>query len=472
MSGIRKFFMGNSAPKIWEWFLLGLLLLIPFVSYFYSDTASILKYEVNFMGSIAEGGGWRSYYEYNRLKVENGGPNGSGNYATYDYPMYLVLGIWGIPLWIFLGSKGIDVTVNFFSRIYGKSILLVALVISAWLVYLICREIGINAKNSKWGAFLFCSSILTFTAIGINGQTDILGIVFILLGLRAYIKKKRLSFILLFMVAFTFKQYALFIFLPLLLLIEKKVWKIGISTTAVLLLHVVSDWIFAPSSPAMIQKKNFELDIFNRLMTNRFPLVNASVPVVGVLLLAVCIYCYLHREIKDDEEYYRLSIFIPLLSMSALFISFESSSYWYLHLAPYLAIMLVYNSANLKKCIMFETTALLCLTLGNYGSRAWAFEIYGCSGMLLEKIFGSYNQVENPFMLDQFCQKVPITKYAGAFYAVYVVFLLTVVWLSRPGEIRQSEETSVRIYAWARLFLNAAVIFIPLALFVYNVLFL
>ena len=106
--------MGNSAPKIWEWFLLGLLLLIPFVSYFYSDTASILKYEVNFMGSIAEGGGWRSYYEYNRLKVENGGPNGSGNYATYDYPMYLVLGIWGIPLWIFLGSKGIDVTVNFF----------------------------------------------------------------------------------------------------------------------------------------------------------------------------------------------------------------------------------------------------------------------------------------------------------------------------------------------------------------------
>ena len=105
MNKIRVFFAGKGAPRAWEWFLLGLLFLLPFLSYFYGDTMSILKYEVNFMGSLTEGGGWRSYYEYNRLKVENGGPNGYGNYATYDYPMYLVLGIWGIPLWFFSGFK-------------------------------------------------------------------------------------------------------------------------------------------------------------------------------------------------------------------------------------------------------------------------------------------------------------------------------------------------------------------------------
>lgn len=472
MNKIRDFFIGNNSPKIWEWFLLGILLLIPFVSYFYGDTMSILKYEVNFMGSITEGGGWRSYYEYNKIKVENGGPNGYGNYATYDYPMYLVLGIWGIPLWIFLGSKGLEVNGYFLSRIYGKSILLVALAISAWLVYLICKEVGIASNKAKWGAFLFCSSILTFVAIGINGQTDILGIVFILLGLRAYIKNQRVRFIIFFMIAFTFKQYALFIFVPLLLLVEKKIWKIGVNTILVLMLHVLSDWVFDPSSPAMIEKKNFELDIFNRLLTNRFPLVNASVPVVGVLLLAVCMYCYLHKKVEDQEEYYRLAVFVPLLSMAALFIAFESSSYWYLHLAPYLAIMLVYNSGNIKKCMMFETAALLCLTLGNYGSRPWAYEIYGCSGMLLEKIFGSYNLVETPFMLTDFCQRVPITKYAGALYAVYVVFLMTVVWLSRPSQIKQSDEAPIRLYTWGRMLLNTAVIFIPLVLFVYNVLYL
>lgn len=469
MSKIRKYLMDTSAPRLWEWFLFGILFMIPFVSYFYGDTMSILKYEVNFMESIVKEG-WRSFYDYTKYKVENGGVNGYGNYATYDYPMYLVLGIWGIPLWIFWGSKGLEVNNYFLARIYGKSIYLVALAVSAWLICQICKEIGISKKNARWGAFLFCSSILTFIAIGINGQTDILGIVFILLGLRAFIRKNRIGFILFFMIAFTFKQYAVFIFVPLLLLVEKKVWKIGVSTAAVILLHSVSDRIFGLNSPGIIEKKNFELDIFNRLLANRLPLVNATVPVVGVLILVICVYCYLHKKIETDEEFYRLSIFVPLLSMAALFISFESSSYWYLHLAPYLAIMLVYNTKELKRGMLMETVSLLCLTLGNYGSRPWAFEIYGCSDMVLEKIFGSYDLVETPMMLSDFCQKVPITKYAGAFYAVFVVFLGTFVWLNRPSRIGTDENAPIRAYSYARLLLNAAVAFIPLALFVYNVL--
>ncbi len=285
-----------------------------------------------------------------KYKVENGGANGYGNYATYDYPMYVVLGIWGIPLWIFLGARGLEVNDYFMARIYGKSILLFALAVSAWLVYSICRELKMPQRNAKWGAFLFCSSILTFIAIGINGQTDILGIVFILLGLRAFIRKKRIHFILFFMVAFTFKQYALFLFVPLLLLVEKKVWKIGVSTASVMVLHVLSDMVFGLNSPAIIEKKNFELHIFNRLLANRFPLVNASVPVVGVLLLAVCVYCYLHKEIKVARRSFTgFRVFVPALAMAALFISFESSSYWYLHLAPYLAILMVYNTGELKR---------------------------------------------------------------------------------------------------------------------------
>lgn len=471
MNRLKSYCMSTDAPKLWEWFLFGLLLLIPFVSYFYGDTGSILNYEVNYMGSIVEAG-WRSFYEYSKYKVENGGANGYGNYATYDYPMYVVLGIWGIPLWIFLGSRGLGVNDYFIARIYGKSILLVALAVSAWLIYSICRELKISQRNAKWGAFLFCSSILTFIAIGINGQTDILGIVFILLGLRAFIRKKRIRFILFFMVAFTFKQYALFLFVPLLLLVEKKVWKIGISTAAVMVLHTLSDMAFGLNSPAIIEKKNFELDIFNRLLANRFPLVNATVPVVGVLLLAVCVYCYLHKEIDNEEEFYRLSVFVPALSMVALFISFESSSYWYLHLAPYLAILMVYNTGELKRSMMFETAALLCLTLGNYGSRPWAYEIYGCSDMILEKIFGNYDLVQTPFMLTDFCQKVPITKYAGALYAVFVVFLCALIWLNRPSKMRNDENAPIRAYSAVRLFLNAAVVYIPLVLFVYNVLFL
>ena len=112
-------------------------------------------------------------------------------YATYDFPMYIVLGIWGIPLWILFGAKGLDANASYLAKIYGKSVLLAALVVSTVLVYAICREIRLSTQQAAWGAFLFASSMCVFTAIGINGQTDILGIPFIMLGLRDYIKHRR-----------------------------------------------------------------------------------------------------------------------------------------------------------------------------------------------------------------------------------------------------------------------------------------
>ncbi len=112
MMKIKTFFFSTKAPKPWEWIILGILIAIPFLSYFYGDTMSIVNYEVGFMGAVKNYGGWTSYYEYMKYLVESD-PFGFGShnyaYATYDFPMYIVRGIWGIPLWIFCGSKGLDV---------------------------------------------------------------------------------------------------------------------------------------------------------------------------------------------------------------------------------------------------------------------------------------------------------------------------------------------------------------------------
>lgn len=475
MTKIKTFFFSTKAPKPWEWIILGILIAIPFLSYFYGDTMSIVNYEVGFMGAVKNYGGWTSYYEYMKYLVESD-PFGFGShnyaYATYDFPMYIVLGIWGIPLWIFCGSKGLDVNAFYLARIYGKSVLPAALAVSAVLIYSICKELRLSRQQAGWGAFLFASSMCVFTAIGINGQTDILGIPFILLGLRAYIRRRRIPFVLWFMIAVMFKMYAFFIFAPLLLLAEKKLWKIGGSVAAVWALKVVQAVIFSPHSPAMAIKQQFELEIYNRLTVNRFPFVNGDVPTVLVLIILLCVYCYLHKEIEDVEEFHKYAVWVPMTAMVGLFISFESSSYWYLHLCPYLALMLVYNTANLKNNVLFETAGLIAVTLSNYGSRPWAFEIYGCHNMLLEKFFGNYNAVEEAYLLEQFAHRVSIVKYVGALNAVFVVTMLAFVWMNLPEKTGHETEKSIRGYAYARLFLNAAVAYIPLALFVYNLLFL
>lgn len=471
----EAFFNNRKAPKLWEWIILGILISIPFLSYFYGDTLSIVNYEVNFMGAVKNYGGWTSYYEYMKYLVEMD-PFGFGSqnyaYATYDFPMYIVLGIWGIPLWIFLGSKGLDVNEFYISKIYGKSVLLAALVVSAVLIYSICKELEISDQHAKWGAFMFASSMCVFTAIGINGQTDILGIPFILLGLRAYIRHQKIRFIVWFAVAVMFKMYAFFIFAPLLLLSEKKLWKIGASVIAVWVLKFVQAVIFDPQSPAMLIKQQFENDIYNRLTVNRLPFVNGDVPIVLAMIFVLCVYCYLHKEIENEKEFRSYAVWLPAAAMIGLFVSFESSSYWYLHLCPYLSVMLVYNTSNLKNNVLFETVGLVAITLSNYGSRPWAFEIYGCHTMLLEKIFGDYNAVQEVYLLDDFAHRVSIVKYVGALNVMFVVLLLVFAWMNTPGKIDYVSEKPVRGYAYARLLLNTAVAYIPLLLFVYNLIFL
>lgn len=472
---VESFFYGMESPRLWEWIILAILVSIPFLSYYYGDTMSIVNYEVNFMGAIKNYDGWTSYYEYIKYLVESD-PFGFGSYtyayATYDFPMYIILGIWGIPLWIFYGSKGLDVNSFYISKIYGKSVLLVALIISAVLVYSICKEIEVSDQHAKWGAFLFASSMCVFTAIGINGQTDILGIPFILLGLRAFIRHQRIRFIFWFMIAVMFKMYAFFIFVPLVLISEKKLWKIGGSVIAVWILKFVQAIIFDPQSPSMIIKQQFELDIYNRLTVNRLPFVNGDAPMVLVMIFILCVYCYLHKEIENEAEFRKFAIWIPVAAMIGFFVSFESSSYWYLHLCPYLSIILVYNTSNMKNNVLFETIGLAAITLSNYGSRPWAYEIYGCHDMLLEKFFGNYNDVQEIYVLDDFAHRVSIVKYVGALNVVFVILMLAFVWMNMPKKTDYDAEQNVKGYAYARLLLNVAVAYIPLIIFVYNLVFL
>lgn len=469
-SFLNDFLYKKSKPKKAEWVLLGLLFLFPFLCYFYGDTTAIVLYEMNFMGSIVRGGGLQNYYEYTKYLVESTGPNHGGCYATYDFPMYFIMGIWGIPLWFVFGARDIEFFLSFWGKVYGKSIYIVALIICTYLIYRICLQLKISKDDSKWGAFLFASSIFVFTAVAINGQSDIIGIVFILLGIYSYVKQNRKAFLLWFMIAACFKMYALFIFLPLLLLIEKNVIRIGMDGIIVLLMKLGLGIVFDPNSEAMHIKNAFEYEMFERLLNNKLPLINGDVPITLVLIFGICVFCYLHEEIKDSEMLHRYAIYVPMLTMICLFISFESSSYWYLHMSPYLAIMLAYNTKNLKNNMLFETFGLICITFYFYATRPWAFDVDGSVGMLLEILIRKYDTIHQPLMLEELCDKLHITDFSGVLNAVFVVAVLTLCWMNRPKEITYEEKCNIRPWAIMRLGVNGLVGGLPILLIIYNML--
>ena len=76
------------------------------------------------------------------------------------------------------------------------------------------------------------------------------------------------------------------------------------------------------------------------------------------------------------------------------------------------------------------------------------------------------------YTLEAFAHRVSIVKYVGALNVLFVVLLLTIVWLNMPDKIDYRKDRPVKGYAYARLLANVAVAFIPLFLFAYNLIFL
>lgn len=454
----------QKAPTYTEYLFCLALFMVPFATMMYGDTKAFVHYGINFWKSITEGGGLHNFYEYSNEMLSYYRANGIGGAyeVIYDFPVYIALGIWGLPLWIVCSSFGIEETSNMWTMLYAKSEYIVALVIVAYLIYKICQNIGVDQIMAKWAGFLFLSSELVFVQIGIAGQLDVFGMPFTLLAIYYFQKKSRWRFLLFFSIAVSFKQFPLFIFLPLVMLIEKNAVKIAIDTLIVFATTVISGLPFPKGTEAMQIKDEVRGRFMEAFLGVKAPLYNSAVPIIVLLIGGICVFCYL-KKLKDDMELEQYSVFIPALSMFVLFISFDSNPYWFIHLAPFMAILIAYNSSRFKELMLFETVGMLCLILNQYGANYWVYESRWAKGMVLDKLFG-YPQ--DLITLERFGAGVGLDEFYGVFFAGFVLCIGACLAISLPPKMKKSENVVVRPYAMLRMILNAGLSWIPGFLFV------
>lgn len=456
---VRNALNDIEAPKRSEYIVLVIFFFIPFASMMYGDMKAFTHYEVNFWGSIFEGGGLRNFYEYGNemLSYYRANDIGGAYELIYDFPVYLILGIWGAPLWIFCKATGLEETSSMWTMLYAKSVYIVALAITAYLIYLICKNMKVNDISSKWASYLFLSSGVVFVEIGIVGQLDILAFPFLLLGIYYYQKENYNRFIVFFSIAVSFKQFPLFIFIPLLLLYEKNIIKIVYKTIFVLLFTIVAGIGFPKNTVAMDVKDGIRNHFLEAFLGNKLPLYNSVVPLVVVLFGLICVYCYLTKA-EDQEEHCYYSIFVPLVVMFVILVSFDSNPYWFVYLAPFLAMIMVLNSRNFRNLILFESIGMVGLVLNQFGGNYWVYETDCAKGMLLEKLFGC---PEYLITLKVFNSYTRIDYLSPVFFAIFLVCIMTVIWLSRPQKCSQDEKMPMRRYVMLRLLLNAGIAMIP-----------
>jgi len=163
-------------------------------------------------------GHFSDFYDYNR-------PLFTGN--NYLPVFYWIFALWNIPLKLLGFAPEITSQTWMLSTpiqtIWSKLLLAICFYSSIKMVGEISEQISkefIPPKSSPEyisPKYLFASSPIAIFAVFIFSGYDIFGVFFTLLGLRSYFLKGFKRFVLWFSIAISFKYFAAFIFLPLVL---------------------------------------------------------------------------------------------------------------------------------------------------------------------------------------------------------------------------------------------------------------
>ena len=459
----------NDYPAKKEWFIAGVLFMFLFMSYCYIDTASIIRYEAGFAESLVKGE-FKDLYgiTYNNILYAKEHNLSGTAFPTYDLPLNLVLGVWGIPLYLYRTYSGApDIAESFGQMLYGKSVFLPALIITMILVYKICLALGTDKRRALWGTYIYMTSSIVTTSIAIVGQCDVIGMTLILAGLLAFIKKENRKFMLFFTLSMPFKMYAMFFFLPLMLLREKKIHMIITKLFIACSLTMLCGLSLVNNLEALKAKVHFNLFMLGKLVSVTTPLLHEKASVFVILFGALCIWCFLHEEYKDDRKNMRLINFVALLSVVTTFISFSSYPYWFVYLAPYLAVSSVFSEAQAKNVIALETLGMSALTYSNYVIFPHCYDIQNTVNMFMHRLLGNPVFRENALTM----YKASATKIAQESLAVscgvYIVCMLGIVWICRPdNDVPAGIDANIKQYARVRFLINSVLCLIPVVFFV------
>ncbi|MBQ8639988.1 MAG: DUF2029 domain-containing protein [Lachnospiraceae bacterium] len=230
----KRFSITEGNLKWWDYVLFALVAAVCFFCFQQRDLLHTTGCSVGYLN-----GHFRDFYDY------------CGTYdihPSYMPTVYLLFAVWNIPMKLlgFLTVPTEDITLT--ATMWSKALPCLVYLLSGYLIYKICMEIGMGRKKSKYCVYACLTMPIAVYDQFIFGQYDIFMTACVLLGLYYYLKKKDIWFIFWFAIAVTFKYTALVIFLPMLLLRQKNVWKV-VGSCILLVLPLALEFLLYRSSP-------------------------------------------------------------------------------------------------------------------------------------------------------------------------------------------------------------------------------
>ena len=356
-------------------------------------------------------GHFKDFYEFNKSRFERN---------DYLPLLYLIFSAWNFPLYL-LGINYDPGTQHFiylsrYAVFWSKLLVVGFFFLSALVISRIAESIG-PSSNRHYIFRLFLSSPIAIFAIFIMGQYDIIGLFFSLLGLLFLLRRNVLLFSICLSVAISFKYFALVAFFPLLLLVEKNLFKVVLYTVIALSLTALQ-FVLYSGSQAFLSSSLF-------LASHKIGVASAqSLPIkmmiAGALYSFICLFAF-RKSAVDVQVFHFYCVVLPLCAYGVFFGYIEWHPQWLIIVVPFLSLGFLYvqHRAFYYSLDVLLGVSFFVLVVFRWPSNLDATMIY----------FGIANIFNLQFFARNFDLFNPIfsTFSMYGFYAAYILMVALVL---------------------------------------------
>jgi len=453
-------------PGKLAWTFLLIISTLLFVSHTYNDIVFTTRNGINLINLLFEGK-ILSFFSYNANIVSGNIYFPAIQSAIYNFLLYVVFAIWNFPLWILEKFLHVDVMNNIYCLLWSKTMVLFFLSASAIVLRKICIELKLSEKSIKWSVFYYLSSALVLSSTLIMSQYDVISITIILLGFLMYLRGDMKKFVLYFMVAITLKYFALFVFIPLVLLKEKRIMKILQYVISGFSLTILINFIFSFDKSTQTST-NFLLEMLKKFMANSLQLSVGQTSWFYLLIILLFVFCY-YKVISTTEELNKFSVYVSFLSFAILFGFTSSYPYWVIFIVPFIILLVLQNPKNMEFNMIIEIVMSTVLIFSHMIVFPHCFSDYTFAPMVLPKLFVKLSDIPKlltteslrnyPNLFDFVNQQIlPIL------IAAFIGMLLTLAFVNFPKfelNKKNSKEINPKIVL-VRLLINGTICLLPI----------
>ena len=281
--------------------------------------------------------------------------NGTIGGCMYMPTTYIIFAIWNLPLKL-LGIHSEVTMAHTFGVLMWYTLLPILFYMGVtYLMWKVAREVGFGEKQARAAAYGFAASPLAFYSQFIFCQYDSMTLFFVMLGIYYYLKEDDFRFVLFFVIAITCKYYALLVFVPMLLLRQKNVWRILFQTAGAGILFAAEFLFYLQDRSLRENMSDFNATsyIFNTgLDVSGFTWVSAVI----VLWAVICAYSFF-LEPGSRNETWKWFLYLESLVMFCLFGLSMWHPQWLIFAVPFM----VFGSLMHKRTDVFWLLDLLTM---------------------------------------------------------------------------------------------------------------